>query len=469
VSIFARNKMKLVKLSMVRPTIHANGSQVLALVAAIGLILGLSSCGSGAVGAPPDTTPVASTPLAVSPAAAELFPDVPTTFTVTGGKPGYTAFSSNSVALPVTATLAGATFTVIPGPVTAETTVDITVRDTANASASAKATVKPTTLNNQITFTPFAPTATGCGTNAICSGGDAQVVVKAALNGVVLRNRPIRFDGFQGSFQFVTPGSDALVPSLIISTDDQGEATARLRVNAGVPTQVATLQTTDVTSGLARRYNFNVVQQTDGKGILSILPSSGIIIKGVKGILGQNSGQGTCGVGTAVIFYVFGGTAPYSAASPQPSVAIVSQPIAATDGTSFRSEVRDCGKIAFIVTDSAGRTIETATLEIQRGDPADTPVAASLIVRPEALELTCGNSGAISLAGSGTFTVDTVPANIGANVSLSPTFGEVPIALSPTITVKREAKGVAPADIVFNINSGSTTTKLKLTVPASCP
>jgi hypothetical protein len=464
--------MKSTKFGFVKIAAHVKASQVLTpilmAIAAIGLISGLNACGSGAVGAPPDTTPVASTPLAVSPPTADLFPDVPTTFTITGGKPGYSAFSSNNVVLPVTATLPGATFTVIPGPVTAETVVDITVKDAANASASAKATVKPTTLNNQITFTPFAPTATGCGTNAICSGGDAQVVVKAALNGVVLRNRAIRFDAFQGNFQFVTPGSDALVPSLSINTDDQGEASARLRVGAGVPTQVATLQTTDVASGLARRYNFNIVQQTDGKGILSVLPSSGITIKGAKGILGQNSGQGTCGVGTAIIFYVFGGTSPYSAASPQPSVAVVSQPIAATDGTSFRSEVRDCGKIAFIITDSAGRTIETAALEIQRGDPAETPVAASLIVRPEALELVCGGSGSISLAGSGTFTIDTVPANIGANVSLSPTFGDVPIVLSPTITVARAAKGAAPADIVLNINSGATTTKLKLTVPASC-
>jgi len=212
-----------------------------------------------------------------------------------------------------------------------------------------------------------------------------------------------------------------------------------------------------------------VVQQTDGKGILSTLPSSGITIKGAKGILGQNSGQGTCGVGTPVIFYVFGGTSPYSAASPLPSVAIVSQPVAATDGTSFRTEIRDCGKVAFIVTDATGRTVETASLDIQRGDAADAPISASLIVRPETLSLLCGDSKAISLTGSGTFTVDSLPTNVGTNVTFKPSFGTLPETLQPTVTVERLATGAAPPSIVLNINSGATTTKLTLTVPSTCP
>jgi hypothetical protein len=226
--------MKRMKLGIVKSAIREKAIQGLALVAVIGLISGLSACGSGAVGSPPDTTPVASTPLAISPAAADLFPDVPTTFTVTGGKPGYTAFSSNSVALPVTATLAGATFTVIPGPVTAETAVDITVRDTANASASAKATVKPSTLINQITFTPSAPTAAGCGTG-LCSGNDAQVVVKAALNGVVLRSRQIRFEVLQGSFKIspTSAGAACTTTSCTVSTDGQGESAIRVIADSG--------------------------------------------------------------------------------------------------------------------------------------------------------------------------------------------------------------------------------------------
>jgi hypothetical protein len=451
---------------------------ILMAIAAIGLISGLNACGSGAVGSPPDTTPVASTPLAISPAAADLFPDVPTTFTVTGGKPGYTAFSSNSVALPVTATLAGSTFTVIPGPVAAETAVDITVRDAANASASAKATVKPSTLNNQITFTPFAPTATGCGTNAICSGGDAQVVVKAALNGVVLRNRSIRFDAFQGNFQFLTPGSDVTVPTLTINTDDQGEATARLRVSAGVPTQVATLQTTDVMSGLARRYNFNVVQQTDGKGILSILPSGSVTIKGGKGTVGVNNGDGNCANGTPIDFYIFGGSAPYSASSPLTSVAvvlqngvIVPQSSVATNGGSFRALVQGCGKVAFIVTDATGRTIETATLEVQQGDSAAAAVGAGLTVTPTSLSLVCKDTKTILVTGSGMYTATSSIENSAA-VSISNGSGSLSPSASFTVT-RLNGTAAAPSSTAdsFNINvtSGLTTIKVPVTVPPLCP
>jgi hypothetical protein len=475
--------MKSTKFGFVKIAAHVKASQVLTpilmAIAAIGLISGLNACGSGAVGAPPDTTPVANTPLAVSPPSADLFPDVPTIFTITGGKPGYSAFSSNSVVLPVTATLPGATFTVIPGPVTAETVVDITVKDAANASASAKATVKPTTLNNQITFTPFAPTATGCGTNAICSGGDAQVVVKAALNGVVLRNRSIRFDAFQGNFQFLTPGSDVTVPTLTINTDDQGEATARLRVSAGVPTQVATLQTTDVMSGLARRYNFNVVQQTDGKGILSILPSGSVTIKGGKGTVGVNNGDGNCANGTPIDFYIFGGSAPYSASSPLTSVAvvlqngvIVPQSSVATNGGSFRALVQGCGKVAFIVTDATGRTIETATLEVQQGDSAAAAtVTASLQVIPSSATFLCGGKLPISLVGTSSYTAVTA-LSTATGVGISPNFGSLPAVLTVT-RLPGLATGAASSNgnvlVVFNITDGSTPATFSATVPATCP
>jgi|GEM_PF-1511616 len=452
-------------------------SSILGLNAALMLVSALSGC-SGAVGTPPDTTPAAATALAVSPAAADIFPDVPVTFTITGGKPTYSAFSSNSVVLPVNATVTGTTFTIIPGPVTAETAVDITVRDSLNASATATATVKPSTLINQITFTPFAPTAIGCGANAICSGGDAQVVVKAALNGVVLRNRPIRFDVFQGNFQFVTPGSGVLAGSATINTDDQGEASARLRVNTGVATQVATLQTTDVTSGLARRYNFNVVQQTDGKGILSVLPSAGVTIKGGSGTAGINNGNGDCAKGTPVDFYIFGGSAPYTASSPLTSVAvvlqngvIVPQSSVASNGGSFRALIQGCGKVAFIVTDATGRTIETATLEVQQGNSAAAASGDSLTISPPSLALLCGKAQTITVTGSGTYTATSSIQNSAA-VSISPSNGS--LVPSASVTVMRvngtpAAPSSTPDTFEINVKSGFTIKILPVSVPPVCP
>ena len=445
-------------------------SSILGLNAALMLVSALSGC-SGAVGTPPDTTPVAATLLAVSPAAADIFPDVPVTFTITGGKPTYSAFSSNSVVLPVNATVTGTTFTIIPGPVTAETAVDITVRDSLNASAAAKATVKPTTLNNQITFTPFAPTATGCGTNAVCSGGDAQVVVKAALNGVVLRNRPIRFDVFQGSFQFVTPGTGASAPTLTINTDDQGEATARVRVNAGVPTQVATLQTTDVTSGLARRYNFNVVQQTDGKGILSVLPSGAVTISGAKGATGQD---GLCpnANNAKVDYYVFGGTAEYKVFSPLPSFAqILGTGIVNTNGGSFTVQISGCGKTSFIVTDATGRTIETSTVEGVQGAKGDAVTTKPFTVSPTAFTISCGNTRGVFLdGGSGTFTAS-VTSGGGSGFNVDPTAGAINSIFESASVSARTGVVASPVKVTFSSNSTSIPVDVTVsgTVNGSCP
>ena len=120
-------------------------------------------------------------------------------------------------------------------------------------------------------------------------------------NGLVLRNRAIRFDVFQGSFQLVTPGSNVLVNSLSVNTDEQGEAVARLSIAAGAATQVATIQTTDTATGLARRYNFNVVQQVSGRWFADHLAKRKGDIQRRKGSAGQD---GFCPGAAAVDYYV---------------------------------------------------------------------------------------------------------------------------------------------------------------------
>lgn len=443
--------------------------QVVSIAFVLALVGMVSGCGSGAVSAPPVPVPdpAAGTPVTVSPGSADMFPDTPTTFTITGGKPGYTVFSSNTTALPVTQTVTGASFTVVANAVVADTTVDLTVRDAANTSTIAKANIKPSTLNNQITFTPFAPTATGCGTNSLCSGGDAQVVVKAVQNGVVLRNRPIKFDVFQGGFQLVTPGSNALVNTLTINTDELGEATTRLRAAAGVPTQVATLASTDTVSGLARRYNFNIVQQTNGAGILSTLPGATITMKGAKGTAG---GDGFCpsGPGARVDYYIFGGTPPYSVASPLPLLASPVPTVVTTNGGGFTAQVNGCGKVGFIVTDATGRTVETAQIDSQQGDKGDAIPTASVTIAPSAVSIACGGAATISLVGSGSFTT-TIASGGGAGFSVTPSAGPIPANVA-----LRAGTGAVSTTTVVNFIVGGTITPVQVTlnpVPAGgvCP
>ena len=406
--------------------------------------------------------------LAVSPSTAVLFADLPTTFTVTGGRPGYTAFSSNSAILPVTTTITGTTFSVVPNAVSADTAVDITVRDTANTAVTAKATVKPSALLNQITFTPFAPTATGCGANALCSGGDAQVVVTAVQNGVILRNRAIRCDVFQGAFQLVTPATGTLVNSLVINTDQQGEAVVRITANSGTTTQVATIQTTDVTSGLARRYNFNIVQQISGVGILSTLPSGAITITGAKGTPGAD---GSCPFGATVDNYVFGGSPPYAVRSPLPGVATVSPATVGGTGGKFTATVTGCGKLAFIVTDASGRTVETSAFEAVQGAKGDaTTSATSITVSPSTVTLICGNSTSVSVTGSGNFAANVTTGTGGAGFSISPSAG--PITTSPVSLTA--SSGPITSPVIVNFSNGSAspaTVTVTVTgiVAGSCP
>ncbi len=441
--------------------------QTTCLAAAVLFCGVLTGCGSGAVSSPPPPDPSTGTALSISPSTLELFPDVPTTFTILGGKPGYAVASSNNVALPVNATFSSNSFTVLARPVTADTPVDITVRDAANSSATAKATIKPGTLNSAITFQPGAPSATGCGVNAVCSGGDAQITVKAAQNGIVLRNRAIRFDAFQGEFQFITPGTNVPAKTLTISTDDQGEAVARLVASAGAATQVATFQTTDVVAGQFRRYNFNIVQQTSGAGILSTLPSATVTLKGAKGLTGQD-GNCPAGLSARVDYYVFGGTPPYSIASPLPGVASVLPTIVASSGGSFSAQVNDCGKVAFIVSDATGRTTETAPIDAQRGDKGDAPIAPTAAaitdVSPKALSIDCSQSASVSVAGTGTFTATVVTGGVPAagfsiiatnNAPGSVTFSRPKNTSNTSITL--------PNPIVVNIVGGTTIFPITIT------
>lgn len=450
---------------------HSIGSKVnqigrekwVGFVIAMVLLPALTGC-SGAVSAPPT---VSTTPLSVSPPIADLFPDIPTTFTISGGTPAYSTFSSNNVVLPVASSVTGNTFTVIAKSVTADTPVDITVRDTVSAApVTAKATVKPTTLNNQITFTPVGPTGNGCGANAICSGGDAQFSVMASLNGVVLANRAIRFDATQGGFQIVTPGSNALVGSLVVNTDEQGGATVRVTANVGAPTQVATVQTTDVALGLTRKYNFVIAQQISGVGILSVLPSGDVTITGAKGASGAD---GTCPVGASVDYYIYGGTPPYSVASPQVGVATVSPSAVSNGNRKFTAQVTGCGKTAFIVTDATGRALETASLTSVQGAKGDTVVTDTLTVSPTALTIACGGAGSVAITGSGSFRVYGSGGG-GSGFTTSPSFGAIP----NTVTFSATTGSIfSPVLIDIGNSSGSLTQRVTVAITGavggSCP
>jgi len=436
----------------------------------------LTSCGGGGV----EGSTNATGSLTVIPGTAELFPNTPVTFTVSGGKPGYVVVSSNTAAIPVpNPTVSGNTFTLTANDVTADTAVTITVRDNANATTTATANVKVAVLNNQATMTPIAPLA-GCGTNGVCSGGDANVTVTALQNNIKLKNRPILFSVYQGQFQFVTPNSFALVNSITITTDENGLAVAKLTVPQAATTQVATLTMTDTTTGLVRYFNFNILQQTSGAGILSSLPSGNTTFPGLDGGTGGASPSttlGQCPIGGQVDYYIFGGTPPYRIASPLPSFILVATPgspfaaetILTVNGGYFVAVELGCGQSQLIVTDATNRSIETSQVIGVKGKdaaaaPAPTPTPPSLAASPTTFTLACAGSQTVTLAGVGSYTTNFSTTGITTELTLTPGTGTVP----GSITFTRNS-GTTPTTIVVNVVNGTIIVPLTITVPATCP
>ena len=432
----------------------------LGLIGAV--MLTLASCGA----VTGSGTPAVGGDLLVLPAVADLFPDVPTQFSITGGKPSYSVFSSNNIVLPLESAVAGTTFFAIPKSVSSDTPVTITVRDADGKTKAVTVTVKPAVINNNVIFTIVTPAGSGCGANALCSGGTAQVLVTASLNGTVLINRPIRFAVFQGDFLFVTPGTGTLVNAITINTDERGEAVVRLTATIGAPPQVATLTSTDVTSGLVRRFSFNIVPRT-----LSVLPSGSVTFIGDKGPTGGGAGSGLCPSGK-VDYYVFGGVPPYTVASPLPLLASATPSVVTTSGGSFTANLAGCGSVAFIVTDATQQSVETALLTGTRGPdgsappPAVRPTAPTVL--PFSIDLTtCGQSITVNLTGTQPITSTiTTPGGAAA-------IGVVNDPSTSTIT-RLNGSSVAPPNpiMVFFSNSvGSAALTVNLTGAAAlaCP
>ena len=445
----------------------ARHAAIIAVFGAMGALLG--SCGGQGTA----STSATGGTLQILPSTVTVFPGVPLSLTVSGGTGNYVAVSDNPTVIPAP-TVSSGNFTVVANNILVETAVAITVRDSAGTTAVATLNVKPTTLNNIVTITPIAPTGTGCG--GLCSGGDAQVVVTAVLNGIKLVNRPIKFDVFQGDFRFVTPasyptppGPNTQVTTVTINTDENGQAVARLTVLVTAPTQVATLTTTDTVTGLVRRSNFNIVQQTSGAGILSVLPSGSVTFTGAKPLAGQPA---QCPFGGVVDMYIYGGTPPYTIVSPLTQYLTVNPSVVTTNGGSFRVTQSGCGTASLIVTDNTSRVVETSSVISVLGPAGDAPppvVPASLAVNPTSHTLLCGQTGTSTLSGSGNYTATVTTPGVPAGAfTVTPTAGAIPGTISFTRNAPTPAL-TSPTVINVNLVAGATTVPVTINVPANCP
>jgi hypothetical protein len=300
--------------------------------------------------------------------------------------------SDNQAAIAISGPVNGTSFTVVPNPVVADTTVTLTVRDTGTAPlASTIVTVKPGTVNNSVTITPTDGDACHPG---FCSGSDALVSTTISQGGVPLAARSVRFEVVTGTFAFVTTtnGVDSLSSSITVITDETGKAVARIRIPAGAANQGALIQITDLGTGTFIRTSFSIVQSTGSTPGFSVLPSSVAFVGPTTNqCAGADNTQGAQ-------FTIVGGVAPYSVSSSTSAFTVFPSTVSASGGTFVAKPNGTCSPTpgtTFIVTDSSGHTA-TATATNSPG----TTAPPALAVTPDTVTLTsCSGKASASVAG----------------------------------------------------------------------
>lgn len=257
-----------------------SGGVAISALAVLG-VLTLAGCGGSSSSSSP-TVPTAA--LAAGPKTFSAFGNTANSVTVTGGTGPYSVTSSDTNVIPVPAQLTGATLSITPKNVLANTTVTLTFTDKAGATSAVTVTVVPATITTPvITVTNAAGSVCAAENNSgitvatLCAGeiGSASIMLKDA-NGAVLANRSVLFEvlTFGGT---VAPKADSAVFARLttVTTDATGKATVALKADVEVTSEAAFLRATDVTSTHRIDSWINVLKQTSGVSDLSVIPATG--------------------------------------------------------------------------------------------------------------------------------------------------------------------------------------------------
>jgi hypothetical protein len=382
-------------------------------------VLTLSACGGGS-GAPnnPYVDGALPTALTVLPNTdVDLYADIPTVLTISGGKRPYTAASSNSAIVPTATTVSGSTIVLVASSVSTDTPVTITVRDANGSVASAALIVHPSTLISGVTVTP---NLADCGANAVCSGQNAVASVQVQNPaGGPLAGRAIRFDVLSGPYAIVSTAPGApLVQTLATTSDALGKASVIVKANVDAPTQQAQLRVTDVTGGQQVTANFLIQQVTDGSKILSVVPAT-VTITGPD--------KNTCSSGARVNYSIYGGTPPYSITSAFPgSSALLNSTVGASGGYFEVVTNGTCSAglgLLYSIVDATGRQISAHLINsLGTLDPVVTPEPLAVTPSaPKPFPATCSNSSATFAITGGTPKYSVVLASVASTMTGIPT------------------------------------------------
>lgn len=455
--------------------------RVLAAFYLAGASILISSCGGGGAESPTVIPPTAS--LQLLPGTAVLFATVPANYVASGGLPPYTLLTSNAAVLPVpTGTLSGTNFSLTPNVVSANTDVTVTLRDSAGVTATATATVNPNFVNGNLTVRGNgveSPSFTGCtDIGFVCAGQFGTVTVTLTQNGAPVRARSVRFSADQGAYQFVANVVlNTLVPTIDVTTDETGTATAIVRGNVNATLQVALIRATDVLTGAYRLSSFVIRQTTLSGTDFTTVPKGWAVAGAVKN---------RC-PGGVVDYIIFGGTAPYTIRTSLSDVIISPTATNSDNPNRFTAtfQAQPCGDIGyaptFTITDATGRTI-TADLSVKPGT-LDGPVNTTLTLSANSVTLACGEQAQV--VASVATTATTAPAlSTAVTSSVSPATALTAAATGNTITVTRGGPGTtvtappalsppAPAGYVsatVNVGAGNAPPQtLTVVTKQSCP
>ncbi|HZZ92635.1 MAG TPA: hypothetical protein VFE23_08730 [Usitatibacter sp.] len=415
-------------------------------------MLYLAGCGSGGVSGPAVTTGT----LAISPATAVVYTDVPAQFVITGGTAPYFVTSSNGTALPVpTSAFNYNTLTVVPGAVGADSAVTLSATDAkSSTTVSSTVTVKPRTISNVVTITPSANQSAACGTS-LCAGGDAEVSVVLTQAGVPLAGRVVQFDVVSGDLRVIAsaPGApETLALSGTAVTDATGTARIRVRALTDATAQTALLRITDIASGFVQTASVSIAPST----------SSPLVVQPTA-IQFTGPDANTCASGVSADVLVIGGRPPYQVT--QPPGFIVNPTVLTTSGRVTVTATGQCartGTTQGIAIPDAGQTLAivdatgaTATVSIHNDPAPVTAVTVPFDVAPAEVTLdSCSAVAFVALVGgTGSYF------GVGTNaVSVSASGNQGIIQRVPGTTAS-----TSPISVAFSDGQTNKTVKVNLT------
>ncbi len=335
---------------------YFSGRLAISALAAVSALM-LSGCG----GSKSSSAVVPAVAMTAGPTTFSAFGNTVNAVTITGGTGPYSVRSSDANTIAVPAQVTGATLSITPKNVLANTIVTLTFTDKAGATSVVTVTVVPATITTPLMTVNNAAGSVCSSENnpantaaTLCAGeiGSASIMLKDA-SGAVLANRDVLFEVLTfGGTVAPKPDSSVFARLATVTSDATGKATVAFKADVEASSEAAFLRATDVTSTHRIDTWINVLKQSNGASILSVVPATG-------GFTAYYTNE--CPL-VRRDYGIHGGKAPYAVTLPAANTLVLNDgSVAAAPGTGIT--VANAGA-RFTVQSSAATTCANSSTEI---------------------------------------------------------------------------------------------------------